>query len=132
MSNLTLGSSFILNSDYSTTETKTGARWIDGKPIYRKVFTDVTSSTAGGNYYQVIPQAECGTIVFYSALMKDPSAIINISTWDGTPHDVNTWMTDSSLSTPARPAGTLCVYTSTSRWCGQRFWITVEYTKTTD
>lgn len=27
-----------LNPDYSTSEIKTGAKWIDGKPIYRRVF----------------------------------------------------------------------------------------------
>ena len=29
----------LCNNSYSTTEEKTGGTWIDGKPIYRKVFT---------------------------------------------------------------------------------------------
>lgn len=39
MSRLDLGPNFLFDSDYSTTEKKTGATWIDGKPIYRKVIT---------------------------------------------------------------------------------------------
>lgn len=38
MSTLNLGTSLILDTDYSTSEKKTGATWIDGKPIYSKVF----------------------------------------------------------------------------------------------
>lgn len=34
-----------LQHSYSTTETKTGGTWIDGKPIYRKVFTGITESS---------------------------------------------------------------------------------------
>lgn len=32
---------------YSTSETNTGKTWIDGKPIYRKVLTFTTGSSAG-------------------------------------------------------------------------------------
>lgn len=38
MSTLNIGGQLIENTDYSTGEVKTGARWIDGKPIYRRVF----------------------------------------------------------------------------------------------
>ena len=34
-------------SQYSTTEQVTGEYWIDGKPIYRKVFVDTVPTTAG-------------------------------------------------------------------------------------
>lgn len=33
---------------YSTEETKTNKVWLDGRPIYKKTFTGVTGSTAGG------------------------------------------------------------------------------------
>lgn len=33
--------------DYSTTEIDTGKKWIDGKPIYRKVFNTTSPSTTG-------------------------------------------------------------------------------------
>ena len=47
MSRLNLGDSLILDTDYSTSEVKTGATWIDGKPIYRKVFTGTSPSANG-------------------------------------------------------------------------------------
>ena len=34
------------NPNYSTTEQKTGGTWIDGKPIYRKVFTGILNSNS--------------------------------------------------------------------------------------
>lgn len=53
MSRLNLGDSFILDTDYSESEVKTGATWIDGKPIYRKTIpatepsvSNTTSTTA--------------------------------------------------------------------------------------
>lgn len=33
--------------DYSTSEINTGAKWIDGKPIYRRAFTGTITNTAG-------------------------------------------------------------------------------------
>lgn len=53
MSNLNLGDTNIFNNNYSKTEVKTGATWIDGKPVYRKVveFTTPTTAGAGTNFY---------------------------------------------------------------------------------
>ena len=42
------------SKSYSTTETLTGGKWIDGKKIYRKVFTNVTNHDT----YLSIPNAE--------------------------------------------------------------------------
>lgn len=42
---------YINNSDsYSTNEIKTNKRWIDGKPIYRKIFNNVSISAGTGRY----------------------------------------------------------------------------------
>lgn len=51
MSTLNLGNSLILDTDYSTSEVKTGATWTNGKPIYRKVveFTYPSSVNTWGN-----------------------------------------------------------------------------------
>lgn len=35
--------------DYSTSEVKTGAHWIDGKPVYKKVVT-LTATAKGESY----------------------------------------------------------------------------------
>lgn len=37
------------NNSYSTEEHPTGAKWIDGKPIYRKTFTGIATNTTGDN-----------------------------------------------------------------------------------
>lgn len=47
MSQLNLGDSLILDTDYSTSEKKTGATWIDGKPIYRKTIPVIAPSVSG-------------------------------------------------------------------------------------
>lgn len=39
------------NPNYSTTEQKTGGTWIDGKPIYRKVFTGLNYGGGSTNTY---------------------------------------------------------------------------------
>ena len=44
MSTLNLGDSLILDTDYSESEVKTGATWIDGKPIYMRTFTGTTAA----------------------------------------------------------------------------------------
>lgn len=38
---------------YSTTERKTGGVWIDGKPIYRKVWITTRNTYNDGNYYNI-------------------------------------------------------------------------------
>jgi hypothetical protein len=74
---LTLGETDVVGDIYSTTETPTGNRWIDGKPIYRKCFyadgnsVNVNGSTAknfdpfdGNPEYETITNAfvfaKCG------------------------------------------------------------------------
>lgn len=50
MSTLNLGKdNLILDSDYSTEEKPTGATWIDGKPIYRKVISTTTPTFTANN-----------------------------------------------------------------------------------
>lgn len=38
------------NPNYSTTEQKTGGTWIDGKPIYRRVFVCATQKTISAGW----------------------------------------------------------------------------------
>lgn len=40
---------------YSLTEYKTNKTWIDGRPIYRKVFTGLSITTAQGTWTNIIP-----------------------------------------------------------------------------
>ena len=46
-------------NSYSTTETLTGGTWIDGKPIYRKVFENILISSAS----PIIEDAEYSRII---------------------------------------------------------------------
>lgn len=39
--------------NYSTDEVKTGATWIDGKPIYRKVFTSTSAASVSATWHSV-------------------------------------------------------------------------------
>ena len=47
---------------YSTTETLTGGKWIDGKPIYRKVITDLSISTSN-SYVTLMSKGDIDTII---------------------------------------------------------------------
>jgi hypothetical protein len=48
MSRLNIGDSLILDSDYPNSETKTGATWHDGKPIYEYHIVAGSYSKTGG------------------------------------------------------------------------------------
>lgn len=59
LTNLGIAGSFT----YSTTETETGQTWIDGKPIYRKVY-NVTSSINGNYSFNLgLPTAQIGQMI---------------------------------------------------------------------
>jgi microcystin-dependent protein len=119
---------------YTTTETKVGT-WIDGKPIYRKVFVD----TVGTN----------PTIGTRSLATGIPSGVVDdVITLKTTFKDTNTrtywWGTDwvgasSSTTSPAtinvylNNNGTSLDIQNTATWpASSRMIIILEYTKTTD
>lgn len=57
---------------YSTTEQATGGKWIDGKPIYRKVF--VHEETGSGN-----PSFDYGTISSFEQLIEAKTITVSNS-----------------------------------------------------
>lgn len=64
--------------NYSTDEVKTGATWIDGKPIYRKVFTGLTRSSAAGQWIDTganVTGMNIGIIICFNAY--DSTTAIN-------------------------------------------------------
>jgi hypothetical protein len=63
----------INNLTYSTTETPTGAKWINGLPIYRRIFQGITSGTEGGG------EVVAGIIPTGSGLVS-VIGLINVST----------------------------------------------------
>lgn len=56
---------YINNSDsYSTSEVKTNGRWIDGKPIYRKVISNITTPSTTNSWVSI------GSVSNVSALIN--------------------------------------------------------------
>lgn len=62
MSTLNLGDSLILDTDYSESEVKTGATWIDGKPIYRFCIITEANTKVGGTDLNIIYDATARNI----------------------------------------------------------------------
>lgn len=74
-------------NDYSTTEIDTGKKWIDGKPIYRKVIEGTINST--GSYQTILTDSTIDTLTDIGGNIKDSGNsiqyIIGKSTYrDGT------------------------------------------------
>ena len=69
MSNLKINGQLISDTDYSTSEVKTGATWTDGKPIYRKCFSGTQSTYSdSGNKRR-----------FILCTISDVSSLVNVS-----------------------------------------------------
>ena len=124
MSKLNLGDSLILDTDYSTSEVKTGATWIDGKPIYRKTFTG-TSPASAYTYTSVITIPNGAYIIyFFGEVGGLPINAIRPVT-DSTINSVyTTWVTRNGNTGLDMVCGTNCT--------NKGYTITVFYTKTTD
>lgn len=78
MSRLNIGADLLLDTDYSTSEVKTGATWTDGKPIYRKVFVLNTIVTNNWTVYDSdtthVPVRVYGRIGTYFIPFYQPDA----------------------------------------------------------
>ena len=99
---------------YSTTETLTGGKWIDGKPIYRKVFK-ITSAIAGATW---------GWGGLSSSIFADVDTLIECK---GTLIDNGTY--SYSVCCYARKASGFFVQNNNAP---ANSYFIVEYTKTTD
>jgi hypothetical protein len=124
MSQLNLGGSLILDTDYSTSEVKTGATWIDGKPIYMQTFTGTASSTAY-------------TFIDDFAIISNIDTLVDIRGFVGG-HPINA-MRPASNSTVAAQYTTWVTkgsnglaYVLGNSVAGSSYRITAWYTKTTD
>lgn len=117
--------------DYSTNEIKTGKKWIDGKPIYRKVFTgtglasntvhnvalNISNFKQGINLYGVIIGNTREDLV-YSLNHQNPNYLNNVG-----------YITSANLGSNKLLLWCGTYLTSNSKF---DYRITVEYTKTTD
>lgn len=125
MSTLNLGDSLILDSDYSTTEKKTGATWIDGRPIYMKVVTITPTQVALQNYSANIGGVDSAWIV--NGWLTDGliSYSCNCNYSNGSHSIYSDIVVDSSKNVFIRIA-------VTSGFVNKPIKYILEYTKTTD
>lgn len=105
---------------YSTTETVVG-EWLDGKPLYRKVLTHTFSSYTSSNYLDLNTGLQ-------NASIKDIRAVINRANGYITPRgyywDIGFIVSDTQQM---RLFDNGNIFSA-----GSVFYITLEYTKTTD
>lgn len=106
-------------NDYSTTEKVIG-KWIDGKPLYRKVFTGTTPNN-GGVLNVPTGVSDIGTkFIEYGFVLKDANPGLN-----SFPYESGLWTTDI-VRTDVR------VMNGSSSLNNTTFYISIKYTKTTD
>lgn len=115
----TLKETYIISDVYSTSETKTGATWIDGKPIYRRVFYSATNWP---------DNTVVGTI-------NDLDTVVNVLSTSCS--STNTWYTnyDDNAShnyAGVSTSGQVKVYRAVSFVTNKPALVIIEYTKTTD
>lgn len=121
MSNLSFGNTNIFNSNYSTSETKTGAIWIDGKPIYNRV---VNFTSTAGSYSLDVSALKIDTLVRSSVFIKNVNGNYCIGSYLNQSNDqFNYYLTTSKASIILR---------SGADWSYGTGWISIFYTKTTD
>ena len=126
MSKQYINGQLMFDTDYSTSEVKTGATWINGKPLYRKVVSITTQSSAGGAFTNI-------TDVFNAENAHVVGGWIKGS--DGYNHSINsTWSTSSLFTfTDVKDDATVVYMTvNQSNLLSRNAYIIIEYTKTTD
>jgi hypothetical protein len=112
-------------STYSTSELKTGARWIDGKPIYRKTIHKTFTSTTEAGSYTVGTIENFGTPVDVRGFMKQGSDYWWVLPYSR--YNSIQW----SISLAFTQAGSLMLWKGSYGTLSEVYAI-VEYTKTTD
>lgn len=107
---------------YSTSETRTGKTWIDGKPIYRKVF--VGSSEKGTQDNVDVSALSIDTCVKLEGTCQGANYTIPI----------NTYRNDVTVLSLIRNDGSVLVFFADGELIGSTVpWkIILEYTKSTD
>ena len=124
MSRLNLGDSLILDTDYSESEVKTGATWIDGKPIYRKVYTFTFNST--NSMIQISLGLNNVKIIKFTGL-------VNLQNLNGNFFPINFYYaTDNYVTAYVGGDGRLVILSTNSATASQSGNVIIEYIKTTD
>lgn len=119
--NQDMADSFKNNNIYSETETVIG-KWIDNKPIYRKVLTGTLPTGSGENTFSF---SGISIINFYGKIKSTSGASFLINTYY-TPlpaYSISSWIDNS---------GNLKIDCGTNYNTSSEYKIILEYTKTTD
>ena len=99
MSKLNLGDSLILDTDYSTSEVKTGATWIDGKPIYCKVTPFTTASSSPGSVLVSLGTPNRETLVDVQMWVRDTyNSFIHLNYYGDANTLINYYITSSGAT----------------------------------
>ena len=116
---------------YSTEETLTEKRWIDGKPIYRKVFTYNIGDTAPVNDITIttgLLGVELAWVENYKVVFPSSGAV-------GGPSSTYSLSDTSENRVWCKKDGTsifILLNDNSTTYIGNTYYITLEYTKTTD
>ena len=104
---------------YSTEEVKTGGTWIDGKPIYRKVLSNIITGTTQDIAHQIANIDSYVNLTPYMVSANDSQLFPSFNT-------------GSYYFTVFASSKTVLVLQCVSGYIGNLYRVVVEYTKTTD
>jgi hypothetical protein len=110
---------YVRNNTYSTEETLTGGVWIDGKPIYRRVFHFDTTCTQATNW--ALPYAE-----------KIVNAYLTIKGQSYVCCSPYTYVTSGTSSWGQAGLTVRCDWSDKTGWSSSNGEVIFEYTKSTD
>lgn len=112
---------------YSTKEVKTGEKWIDGKPIYKKVFIFNNRELSINNPINH-GISNLSVVVSLQGIFKDSNTFITFPYLYDTVNAMYLKATSTQIITAVPKGGSLSLSASSNR----TFYCTIEYTKTTD
>lgn len=106
---------------YSTDEVRIGT-WINGKPIYRKIFTNVNITSSNTDLINISSLGMQNIVKIYGALFTTSSTVFPIPLTDSSSNYSVIFATSTALR------GRAVIGSGTLADC----WLALEYTKTTD
>ena len=114
------GDSNPLLPDYSTTEHKTGRKWIDGKDIWEKTYSDTTPSSATSKNYSM-GVSNVDKIIDYNGMVyRNDGAVCKLDHARG----------DDLIWTMITSSKEFVVNIKDSQYTSQPIYFTIQYTKT--
>lgn len=121
-----------LNS-YSTEETLTGGKWVDGKPVYEKtVFSSFTNYTVGEYTTFAIPFGNINVISIDGMINYDSIFPVPVNYHYEKPSDNNIQRMSTFYSKNSGSIVTFVYSSKTTDYNNANYFVTVRYTKPTD